>query len=50
MPQYKVKVKDLETGEVMPVTVWSSGQRQANVEALKKAKELLKTDNLTLVL
>jgi hypothetical protein len=48
MPQYKIRIRNLDTGLIDHVSVWTSDKRSAGLEAVAKAKQLFKTDNIEL--
>lgn len=48
MPQYKIKLKNLESGLTEYVTVVAETKRVANLSAVRKGRRLLGTDNIIL--
>lgn len=48
MPQFKIRIKNLDTNLVDHISVWAEDLHQANVKALKLASTLLGTNNLEL--
>ncbi len=48
MPQYRVRVLNVDTGEIDWISMWADDVRQANRKALKLAAKLLETPNVEL--
>ena len=49
MPQYSVRVKNLDDKSVSNISIWADTQPEANAKALKLARTMLGTANLDIV-